>query len=246
MRRALFTLTLALATAHLTHAQLLDKPNPAADRALRGLHEALRQPPGLSDAARHDAYLSLIGFGNEQTVPLLLERLRIDYGATEPVPPPGKQLGFICTQGHLVDALRSITNTDQGMFYPRWKAWWDTHRNLSMLQWILEGFREGGLHVIDPPDEQFAFELIQELTDERLYYSINAFRLLRRAPASARTAWVGSAATSDRRALRLGALRDLEHIDTSAHMELIRRLAADDDQEVRELAGNILKQRSTK
>lgn len=244
MRLSVYALMFAVATAQPTQPQDLSKRDQSTDRALRRLHDILRQPPGPNDAARHDAYLSLIGIGDEETVPLLLERLRIDYGTTEPVLAPGLKLGFVCTQVHLVDALRSITNTDQGMFYPRWKTWWDAHQSLPRLQWILSGFKEAGLHVIDPPDERFGLELIQELTGKSQYYSINAYRLLRGLPASKHGAWLIIAATSDQRALRLGTLRDLEQIDTPDGVDLIRRLTGDKDQEIRELADRMLKQRT--
>lgn len=239
-------LMFAVATAQPAQSQDLSSPDPSTDQALRRLQAILRKSAGPSDNARHDAYLLLITLANKETVPLLLERLRIDYGPTEPVPPAGKQFGFVCTHVHLVDALRSTTNTDQGMFYPRWKSWWDTHQNLTRLQWILEGFKEGGLHVIDPPDEQFGLELIRALTDRREYYSLNALRLLRRSSTSGRRAWVRSAASSDQRELRLGALRDLERIDTSGNLELIRTLSGDEDQEIRELADQLLKQRAVR
>ncbi len=54
---------------------------------------------------------------NEETVPLLLERLRQDFWASEPSHPSGTGMALDCAQVHLIDALRAIINTDQGMFY---------------------------------------------------------------------------------------------------------------------------------
>ena len=236
-----YTLVLAFVTAQPAQSQALSKPDQATDRALRRLHDILRQPPGPNDAARHDAYISLIGIANEDTLPLLLERLRIDYGSTEPVLPPGVKAGFVCTQVHLVDALRSITNTDQGMFYPRWEAWWEGNRHVPRLQWVLNGFREDGLHVVEPPDERFGLELIQTLAAKRQYYAVNARRLLLRVSARERAPWVISAANSDQRLLRLGALSDIEQIDSHGHEDIVRKLAADTDPEIRDLAVTALK-----
>ena len=189
-------------------AQGLPRLDTQSADALRRLHNSLHQ-----SLDHHDAYLSLIGLGNEETVPLLLERLRIDYGETEPIrptPPLGVHLGFICTHVHLIEALRSITNTDQGMYYPRWKAWWDANHGLPRLQWILGGFKEGGLHVAQPPDETFGLELIETITDRREYYAINARRLLEIVPVKQRAAWIAKAAGSDQERLRLGALKILD------------------------------------
>jgi hypothetical protein len=224
-----------------TRTQEFLKPDLNADRNLRRLHDILRHPPGLSDARHHDTYLSLIGLGNEETLPLLLERLRQDYGESAPVLPPGTKQGFVCTHVHLVDAIRSIANTDQGMFYSGWAKWWDENRKYPRLKWILDGFIKGGLHAIDPPDKRFGLELIKALAGEREHFAINAHWLLLQAPRSERALWVISAASSEQRLLRMGALRDLEQIDTSTQSDVIRKLAGDVDQEVRELAASLLK-----
>src|SRR6267142_2334923 len=82
--------------------------------ALERLHEILRTQSNL-----HDVYLEIVGVGNEQSVPLLLERLRLDYGSLQLGDPSGAGMGFDCAQVHLIDALRAVTNTDHGMYYPR-------------------------------------------------------------------------------------------------------------------------------
>lgn len=211
---------------------------PNKKPTLDQLHDILHKYP-----EPHDAYLALEELGNEETVPLLLERLRLDYGATEPTPPPGTQFGFICTQVHLVNALRSITNTDQGMYYPRWAAWWEANGKLPRERWILDGFAAAGLHAVEPMDERFGLELIEVLAGDRSGYSRNARRLLSRVPAETRARWLAHAAESDHRALRLGALDVLSQIDTTGNEDLLRKLAADSDLEVRRQALGALNER---
>ncbi len=209
---------------------------------LAELREELRQYP-----EPHDAYLALIELGNEETVPLLLDRLRLDYGASEPAPlPPGKMYGFICTQGHLIEALRSITNTDQGMYYPRWAAWWEANRKLPRERWVLDGFAAIGLHAAQPVDERFGLELIELLPGENAqnaYQASNARRLLAGLPPETRAGWVTRAAASGDRTLRLGALDVLSRIDTTGREDLIRKLAVDTDLEIRRRALSTLNQR---
>ncbi len=176
-------------------------------------------------------------------MPLLLERLRIDYGNSEPAPPPYVGLGFVCTHVHLVDALRAITNTDQGMFYPRWSTWWEANRIYPRLKWMLDGFTEIGLHAVDPPDEQFGLDLIEVLGGNREHHATNASRLLKRARPDQRSAWTFAAAESANRRCRLGALRLLDGIDTTGHDDLIRKLTNDSDPAIRDLATSILAKR---
>jgi hypothetical protein len=145
------------------------------------LHERLRRGGDL-----HDAYFGAPQIGNEETVPLLLERLRVEYGAAEQDErnaPPGTEFGYVCTHVHLVDGLRAITNTDRGMYYPRWAEWWESNRKLARRRWILNGFAEIGLHAIDPIDERFRQELMEVLESGRKYHRINARRLLGLKPA---------------------------------------------------------------
>ena len=108
------------------------------------------------------------------------------------------------------------------MFYPRWKLWWEANRGVPRIQWILNGFREGGLHVTDPPDEKFGLELVDALMDKREYYAINAQRLLVIVGTRERGALLKIAAASDQKRLRLGALKVLEQIDPSDQSEVIQ------------------------
>jgi hypothetical protein len=200
---------------------------------LEELHDQLRKYRNL-----HDTYFYVGRVGNEETVPLLLERFRLDYGTSEP-PGGGVYGGFDCAQLHLVDALRSITNTDQGMYYPRWRAWWDTNRGLSQHQWIHNGFVAAGLHVVEPVDERFALELIDIIGRGQGHLVFNAWRQLFSSPPEHRAEWVALASASDQRFLRLGSLRLLGSVD-AGHEDLLRTLAADSDLEIRRTALTIL------
>ena len=198
---------------------------------LEQIHDHLRKYSGL-----HDDYLYAATLGNEETVPLLLQRFRLDYGPLEPAPPPGTIPGFDCSQVHLVDALRSITNTDQGMYYPRWAAWWEANKGSSQHRWILDGFGAEGLHVVEPLDERFALELIEVMGRGPAYRILNAKRLLAVAPPEQRAGWLVYASGSEQRFRRLGAIVALTQIDTVGHDDLLRKLATDSDLEIRQNA----------
>lgn len=217
-------------------------PNDASSSAsiqekatLEQLHDVLRKYPD-----PHDTYIEIAPIGNEESVPLLLERLRLDYGDWEESPPSGVGRAFVCTRFHLINALMTITNANEGMYYPRWKAWWDKNRGLSQHQWIVDGFGAMGLHVSQPINEEFALELIEELGRYDDYRSFNAERLLSPLPESSRTAWVALASTSPDRFRRLGAIEVLRQIDRSGHVDLLRVLASDPDLEVRRNALTVL------
>jgi len=138
--------------------------SPSRLSMLQQLAGAFREPDTLAELHEilrnvrepHDAYARIEKLATEETVPLLLERLRIDYGAAEPVQVPGRLQAVICTHAHLISALRSITNTDQGYYYPRWAAWWAANQTLPRRRWIIDGFAAGGLHAVAPVDERLA------------------------------------------------------------------------------------------
>ncbi len=184
----------------------------------------------------HDAYISLISIGNKASVPLLIERLRKDYGATEPVLRPGVMEGFDCAQLHLVDALRSITNTDQGMHYPRWAAWWQKNKDFSQQQWMLTGFATAGLHVTEPIDQQFGLELIEQVGRNTRFLAFNASHLLANVSAEQRTAWTSAASISPDRFRRLGAIAMLRQFGGNEAEDILRGLSADSDLEIRRSA----------
>jgi outer membrane protein assembly factor BamB len=213
-------------------------PEVVSSSTSSGLESLLRPPTldQLHDALRkyrdpHDTYLYIAQIGNEQSVPLLIERFRLDHGGPEPR--PAAVYGFVCDQLHLVDALRSITNTDQGMFYPRWAAWWEANQGRSQHQWILDGFAAAGLHVVEPIDEPFGLELIEMIGSGHEYHAFNAVRLLAKLEPGLRAKWVARASTSEQKSRRLGAVRVLAQIDTTGQEDLLRALAADSDLEVR-------------
>jgi hypothetical protein len=203
--------------------------------SLTRLNEVLRKYSGL-----HDAYLHAGEIGNEETVPLLLNRLRLDFGDTEPV---DRTRGIDCAQGHLALALREITNTDMGVYYPKWAAWWEANRTFPREKWILDGFAAGGLHPVFPVDQRFGFELIEALLSDRFYYPMNARRLLASVPAETRGRWLDEAAMSAQRPLRLGALSALSDFDGIGHEDLLRSLSHDPDEEVRRRALTVINER---
>jgi len=239
MRRLLAVLCLELLVAfncpaqnHATQNGASAAPQVSREDLLKSLHDDLQRHSNL-----HDTYLYLASIGTKETV-LLLERLRLDYGAHEP--PPGMVMGFDCAQGHLVDALRAITNTDQGMFYPRWKAWWDANQDLTQHQWILKGFAQEGLSPGDPIDQRFGLGLIEIMGKRRDYLSHNAEKLLATVPIPMRTEWVVLSSRSADRYARLGATKVFQQIDKEGGEELLRGLTADDNPEVRRDALSVL------
>jgi hypothetical protein len=162
---------------------------------------------------------------------LLLERLRPDYPNSPP--PPGQIAGFDCAQLHLVDALRAITNNDQGMYYLQWKTWWQANQNLPQSQWVLNGFAAEGLHVARPIDENISLELIEVMGRRQDYLAINAQRQLARVPLDQLSKWVGLASLSQNRFSRLGAVKVFSQIDLSDNEDLLRSLAKDASLEIR-------------
>jgi hypothetical protein len=66
----------------------------------------------------HDAFLHLARIGNKDSVPLLIRALR-----GEKLPTDGMT---VCTTGHCIGALRSLTGEDFGADYVKWEQWWNT------------------------------------------------------------------------------------------------------------------------
>jgi hypothetical protein len=175
-----------------------------ADRKRAVLHDDLRK-----SREPHDTYIMLIGLADESTVPLLLYRLREDFGASgpPPEPPPPRQLpttptqfplppmiepsaryepAYPCVWGHLIDALISATNTNRGMYYPAWREWWEANQHRSRREWIHDGFVSMGLHVTEPVDERFARELLELASHQDDPRRFNALRLLAEVPRKTR------------------------------------------------------------
>ena len=218
-------------------------------------------------AQPHDTYIGLNQIGNEETVPLLLERFRRDAGTggppapidVRPTPPPADDplrflsglfvdrrptmAAFSCVHHHLVDALANTTNTHLGFYYPAWDAWWRQNAGLSRDQWVAKGFAAAGLHVADPIDARFALELIAEAGGPRGHLRFNALQVLGRSAAEQRRGWLHAAAGDATSRRRLGAVRVLEHIDRVGHEALLRGLARDDDADVSREALTVLNDR---
>jgi hypothetical protein len=71
--------------------------------------------------AHHDAFLHLRKIGEKESVPLLIRALKWQ------APPDGDIV--VCTTGHCVDALRSLTGQDCGTDYRKWDEWWRSAGN---------------------------------------------------------------------------------------------------------------------
>jgi hypothetical protein len=169
-------------------------------------------------------------------VPLLLERLRQDLGASELSRWSGTGMAFDCAQVHLIDALREINSTDQGMFYPRWAAWWEKNHSVLQRQWLLDGFAADGLHAVDPLNGQFGNELIEQMGRNHDFRSFNAAQLLADIPPEQRLKWAARASVSSVAFARLGAIEVVRQLNVSGGEDLLRTLTADSDLEVRRQA----------
>lgn len=87
--------------------------NASEDEIRMTCHQVLRFPLG----CYHDAFLSLAEIGNAESVPLLIRSLKWQEAPDE--------TGFmVCTTGHAVEALQSLTGQDFGFEPERWRDWW--------------------------------------------------------------------------------------------------------------------------
>lgn len=66
--------------------------------------------------AHHDAFILLTDCGNAKSIPLLIRALRW-YPSSDGV--------MVCTKGHCLDALRTITGHNAGISHEAWAKWWD-------------------------------------------------------------------------------------------------------------------------
>jgi hypothetical protein len=185
-----------------------------------------------SGGLAHDGLLQVASVGDEESVPMLIEQLGRDYGREEPTG-TNRYRGFICTQLHLIEALSSITNTDQGPYYPKWAAWWEANGRLPRRQWMLRGFAAQGLHAADPIDQRFGFELIASLTKKPYYSRRSARILLESIEPTVRDSWLALAARSEDRSLRLGTVDVLKNIESTGNSALLKALTADSDADIR-------------
>lgn len=258
-----------LAAGAVVAAACASRPDWRAIRAREARMSPAQRRAQLNAALRiarepHDAYIYLIELADDTSVPLLIERFRLDHPAPppppepEPEPPPVDPFpysigpvapvahklipAFYCVHAHLVDALANATNTHRGMYYPAWKAWWDENQHKSRREWLAQGFKEAGLSPSDPIDDQFGIGLIGVLDGSPLqrHLAMNARRLLDTVPAATRVAWIEAAARSDQRDRRLGAVAALRDLHPNGHEDLLRTLASDADAGVRMNALNVL------
>ena len=74
-------------------------------------HRALDRP----DANHHDALLTLVGHGKDESVPYLLDWLKAqgDFQGG----------GMVCTRAHCLEALEKITGKELGCDYSDWEDW---------------------------------------------------------------------------------------------------------------------------
>ncbi|MGA8144291.1 MAG: hypothetical protein WB987_10420 [Candidatus Acidiferrales bacterium] len=83
----------------------MTSPSQNQEKEVRAqLYDVVRK-----NAYLHASYLDIAPIGNKQTVPLLLGRLRHDFGAFESGAPSGIGMAFDCAHAHLIEALRDIT-----------------------------------------------------------------------------------------------------------------------------------------
>jgi len=72
----------------------------------------------------HDCFLLLIDYGNKQSVPILIEALASDEA--KPAIAASADGSILCTWGHCIDALRSLTGEDFSVDHEAWKRWWES------------------------------------------------------------------------------------------------------------------------
>ncbi|MFH1731729.1 MAG: hypothetical protein ABIF82_08770 [Planctomycetota bacterium] len=79
----------------------------------------------------HSTYLFFLAYGAQADVPMLLYGLR-SMGEM-------KGRSMVCTRGHCVDALQSITGAKPGYNYSDWEKWWQQEYRTDPPQWKPEG-----------------------------------------------------------------------------------------------------------
>ena len=105
--------------------------NAAPEEMRRLSHDAIR-----FSLPHHDAFLNLIHYGDEESVPLLISTLR--WAPDDP---------WVCTWDHCFEALKSITNSDPGDTFDAWKRWYAKNGSKRRTEWISQGFTEKGCKV---------------------------------------------------------------------------------------------------
>ena len=73
----------------------------------------------------HDAFQWLAENGSRESVPVLIRALKWQ-------PEPSDSGLMVCTTGHCLEALKSLTGHDAGSSYCEWKEWWDTTQKSNL------------------------------------------------------------------------------------------------------------------
>lgn len=73
----------------------------------------------------HDGAGTLLYIGDMSSVPALLRALKDN--------PPLKDGMMICTTGHILQALRKITNHNAGTTHEEWGAWWEQYQKEKIV-----------------------------------------------------------------------------------------------------------------
>jgi hypothetical protein len=85
----------------------------ASNEELRSVcHKVLRFPIGL----HHDAFIILTEVGNKDSVPIIIRSLKWQT--------PPKENMMVCTTGHALESLRSLTGKEFGFEPKKWEEWW--------------------------------------------------------------------------------------------------------------------------
>jgi hypothetical protein len=111
------------------------------DEIRRRAHNLLGIAP-----CHHDAVMLLEGSGNEESVPLLLNALRL------------------CNQFvHACDSLRMLTNQNLGDNYQQWRRWYKAQDQHRREEWVAQGFRQAGRDVTSAETYQDVSSLLSLL-----------------------------------------------------------------------------------
>jgi hypothetical protein len=208
-------------------AQLFPRRPPPSPERVAALNDAVAH---FTDP--HDACLELGEFGDATSVPFLIEALAIQGSLAPGVP---ESTGD--TRVHCLDALRIITNQNAGPNAEDWRRWYETNRDKTQQQWILDGFRQHQFSV-DQNDDAFVTALIvaSNPKDQPRYLQTNALRMLSTVESEMVVRLAGSLSGSPDAAIRSATVAALERVTNPGRLSILRMLAADPNVEVAENA----------
>ncbi len=112
----------------------------------------------------HDAFIIISHVSTEESVPYLINALRWQP-ETKPT-----DAGMIDTKAICLQDLSALTNQRPGLNYSDWVKWWKINKTKSRREWVLDGFRQHGLPVTDPPDNKFIDSLISAVGSKRFHW----------------------------------------------------------------------------